>query len=94
VHVASQSVISKLPSIVAIARYASSNRSATFTTCESDPLLRQYTVHFPLSVLTSPETWDPTMYEVEEDSSHVESSEEGGSGFTMESGIHLGDEDS
>jgi len=39
-------------------------------------------MHFPHSSLTSPETWDPAMYKVEEeeeDSSHMDSSEESGS---------------
>jgi hypothetical protein len=64
VHVATQAVISKLPSMVSVESYTASHGSISFTTRVQQETM--FTMHFPPTMLTSPETWDPADYEMED----------------------------
>lgn len=63
VHVRTRTVVGKLPPIVSVWRYAASNTSISFTT--DDRRSTMFTMHFPPTVLTSPNTWDPVAYQIE-----------------------------
>ena len=62
VHVTSGTIISKLPHMVPVRRYAASNTSITFTT-DGDHEASMFIMHFPPTILTATGTWDATVYE-------------------------------
>ena len=75
VHVATQTIIGKLPSIVSLKHYAASNISITFTT--NDWHSTAFTLHFPPTVLVSPETWYEGEDYGSDDEEHEDSDTDG-----------------
>jgi WD40 repeat protein len=62
VDVATQKIVSKLPSMVSVWKYAASRTSIAFTMSEMKSVVS--IVHFPPNALTSPGTWNPFACEL------------------------------